>query len=207
MPKSQLSISKLIPSQSPRRGEGDQSPRPSFLRSLSLSLSPGSLRQAEEGGVLIPRHAEDETGTMLGEIRLGLVNLGFHGDGAFPPVQAALDRVGDADLQSAFLTAEAKREEKKSQAGGRGWGCRRSDLGAAFSGPAASPAPRVAPTRSSEHGGRARSGPAPPRQSLPRGDGGTGARSRRGNITSQGRRRSGATRTPGHLPSNRSPPL
>lgn len=59
--------------------------------------------------MLIPRYAEDEAGAMLGEIRSGLVNLGLHGDGAFPPVQAALDRVGDADLQSAFLTAKAKR--------------------------------------------------------------------------------------------------
>lgn len=69
--------------------------------------------------MLIPRYAEDEAGAMLGEIRSGLVNLGLHGDGAFPPVQAALDRVGDADLQSAFLTAKAKRG-KKRQAGGRG---------------------------------------------------------------------------------------
>lgn len=54
--------------------------------------------------MLIPWHAEDEAGTMLGEIRLGLVDLGFHRDGAFPPVQAALHWVGDADLQSALLT-------------------------------------------------------------------------------------------------------
>lgn len=67
--------------------------------------------EAPSSGTLIPRHAEDETGTMLGEIRLGLVNLGLHGDGAFPPVQAALDRVGDADLQSAFLAAKAKLKE------------------------------------------------------------------------------------------------
>lgn len=67
--------------------------------------------------MLIPRHAEDETGTMLGEIRLGLVNLGFHGDGAFPPMQAALDWVGDADLQSAFLTAKAKGKRKVRQDG------------------------------------------------------------------------------------------
>jgi len=60
--------------------------------------------------MLIPRHAEDETGTMPGEIRLGLVDLGFHGDGAFPPVQAALDRVGDADLQRALLPAKATGE-------------------------------------------------------------------------------------------------
>lgn len=68
--------------------------------------------EAPSSGTLIPRHAEDETGTMLGEIRLGLVNLGLHGDGAFPPVQAALDRVGDADLQSAFLAAKAKSKEQ-----------------------------------------------------------------------------------------------
>lgn len=154
--------------------------------------------------MLIPRHAEDETGTMLGEIRLGLVNLGFHGDGAFPPVQAALDRVGDADLQSAFLTAKAKRERRRvRQEGG--------DAGAVARTSARRFRVRRRAQRltsrqpAAQHGRRARSGPAPPRQSLPRGDGGTGARRRRGNITSRGRRRSGATRTPGHLPGIRSP--
>lgn len=112
MTKSQLSISKLIPLKSPRHRKGDQSPSLSFLRSLSLWA-----RCIKRRGMLIPRHAEDKTGTMLGEIRLGLVNLGFHGDGAFPPVQAALDRVGDADLQSAFLTAKAKGKRRVRQEG------------------------------------------------------------------------------------------
>lgn len=67
--------------------------------------------------MLIPWHAEDEAGTMLGEIRLGLVDLGFHRDGAFPPVQAALHRVGDTDLQSALLTATQEETEESGRDG------------------------------------------------------------------------------------------
>lgn len=114
MTVSQLSISTLFPLKDPRHREGDQSPSLSFLRSL-----PRLAALAE--WMLIPWHAEDETGTMLGEIRLGLVNLRFHGDGAFPPVQAALHRVGDADLQRALLAARQK-ERKHQRGSGRAAG-------------------------------------------------------------------------------------
>lgn len=55
--------------------------------------------------MLIPRHTEDEACPVLGEVWLRLVDPGFHGDGAFPTMHAALDRVGDAHLQATFLTA------------------------------------------------------------------------------------------------------
>lgn len=116
MTVSQLSSSKLFPLKGPRRREGDQSPGLSFLRSLPRLTA---LALAE--WMLIPWHAEDETGTMLGEIRLGLVNLRFHRDGAFPPVQAALHRVGDADLQRALLAAR-QRERKRQGGPGRVFG-------------------------------------------------------------------------------------
>ena len=155
--------------------------------------------------MLIPRHAEDETGTMLGEIRSGLVNLGFHGDGAFPPVQAALDRVGDADLQSAFLAAKAKGKRRVRQ---EGWDVvtvaqtlvqGRERWFRVRMHPAASRAHRVTPSLSSKPSFRARSSPAPARESLPRRERCTQGLQRRdecrwGNIASRAKQRPGCKR-------------
>lgn len=67
-----------------------------------LRAAPGA------AGRLLARHAEDEPGAMLGEIRLRLVDPRLHGDGALPAVQAALHRVSHADAQRALLAAKQR---------------------------------------------------------------------------------------------------
>lgn len=72
--------------------------------------------------MLISRHTEDEACPILGKVWLRLVDSGFHGDGAFPTMHAALDWIGDAHLQAAFLTAGRDKHERKRVRKGSGGG-------------------------------------------------------------------------------------
>ena len=81
------------------------------------SQSPAPLPGA--AGRLFARHAEDEPGAMLGEVRLRLVDPRLHGDGAFPAVQAALHRVSHADAQRALLAAKQRAAVSELRAAGR----------------------------------------------------------------------------------------
>ena len=71
----------------------------------------GGLRAAPPPCASVAWHTEDEARAVLGEVGLRLVEPRLHGDGALLPVQAALHRVGDVDLQVALLTG---RTEKKT---------------------------------------------------------------------------------------------
>lgn len=55
---------------------------------------------------LVARDSQDVARAALGEVGPCLVDPGLHDDRALPPVHAALDGAGDADLQLPLLTAE-----------------------------------------------------------------------------------------------------
>lgn len=68
------------------------------------------------GPTSVARDSQDVAGATLGEVRPGLVDPGLHDDRALPPVHAALDGAGDADLQPPLLTAEETEDTGSSTA-------------------------------------------------------------------------------------------